>query len=166
MAEDGETVTPSLPEPGVWTGMASANALASLWWKRAKIHRGSRRWSITPHKEAGYTSAVVTLGPEFAKPVAIGRGPYTSRHDNARRMTLSAPGGGLYPTSSSTQCCEPEVTAAGGIYVDVPPTGAHVDGNLVSAKGWPGRLHLRMFGGAARRSSIRINQSPQRRFHA
>jgi hypothetical protein len=40
MAEDGETVTPSLPEPGVWTGMASANALASLWWKRAKIHRG------------------------------------------------------------------------------------------------------------------------------
>ena len=26
MAEDGETVTPSLPEPGVWTGMASANA--------------------------------------------------------------------------------------------------------------------------------------------
>jgi hypothetical protein len=25
----------------------------------------------------------VTLGPEFAKPVAIGRGPYTSRHDNA-----------------------------------------------------------------------------------
>jgi hypothetical protein len=36
MAEDGETVTPSLPEPGVWTGMASANALASLWWKRAK----------------------------------------------------------------------------------------------------------------------------------
>jgi hypothetical protein len=90
----------------------------------------------------------------------------SSRHDNARRMTLSAPGGGLYPTSSSTQYCEPEVTAAGGIYVDVPPTGAHVDGNLVSAKGWPGRLHLRMFGGAARRSSIRINQSPQRRFHA
>jgi putative intracellular protease/amidase len=62
----------------------------------------------------------------------------SSRHDNARRMTLSAPGGGLYPTSSSTQYCEPEVTAAGGIYVDVPPTGAHVDGNLVSAKGWPG----------------------------
>jgi hypothetical protein len=25
MAGDGETVTPSLPEPGVWTGMASAN---------------------------------------------------------------------------------------------------------------------------------------------
>jgi hypothetical protein len=28
-------------------------------------------------------SAVVTLGPAFAKPVAIGRGPYTSRHDKA-----------------------------------------------------------------------------------
>jgi len=61
LAEDGETVTPSLPEPGVWTGMASANALAPLRWKRAKIHRGSRRWwrSLTPHQEAGYTSAVV-----------------------------------------------------------------------------------------------------------
>src|SRR5258707_8249213 len=69
LAEDGETVTPSLPEPGVWTGMASANASATLRWKRAKIHRGSRRRrSLTPHKEAGYTSAVVTLGPEFAKP--------------------------------------------------------------------------------------------------
>jgi hypothetical protein len=49
--------------------MASANALAPLRWKRAKIHRGSRRRrSLTPHKEAGYTSAVVTLGPKFAKP--------------------------------------------------------------------------------------------------
>jgi len=34
--------------------------------------------------------------------------------------------------------CEPEVRAVGGIYVDVEPTGACVDGNLVSAKGWPG----------------------------
>jgi hypothetical protein len=39
---DGETVTPSLPEPGVWTGMAQANVWAPLRWKRAKIHRGSR----------------------------------------------------------------------------------------------------------------------------
>ena len=33
------------------------------------------------------------------------------------------------------------MTAVGGIYIDVPPTGpdaAHVDGKLVSAKGWPG----------------------------
>ena len=34
--------------------------------------------------------------------------------------------------------CEPEVTLAGGKYIDVAPDGAHVDGNLVSAKGWPG----------------------------
>jgi protease I len=34
--------------------------------------------------------------------------------------------------------CEPELTLAGGIYVDVAPNGAHVDGNIVSAKGWPG----------------------------
>ncbi len=30
------------------------------------------------------------------------------------------------------------MTAVGGIYVDVKPTEAHVDGNMVSAKGWTG----------------------------
>jgi protease I len=39
---------------------------------------------------------------------------------------------------AALEYCEPEITAVGGIYIDVPPTGAHVDGNLVSAKGWPG----------------------------
>jgi protease I len=39
---------------------------------------------------------------------------------------------------AALQYCEPEVTIAGGTYVDVPPTGAHVDGKLVSAKGWTG----------------------------
>jgi protease I len=32
--------------------------------------------------------------------------------------------------------CEPEVTLAGGTYVDLSPTEALVDGNMVSAKGW------------------------------
>ena len=39
---------------------------------------------------------------------------------------------------AALQYCEPEVTAVGGIYIDVSPTGAHVDGKLVSAKGWTG----------------------------
>ena len=39
---------------------------------------------------------------------------------------------------AALQYCEPEVRLAGGVYVDVEPTGACVDGNLVSAKGWPG----------------------------
>ncbi|MCT7373887.1 DJ-1/PfpI family protein [Chelativorans salis] len=39
---------------------------------------------------------------------------------------------------AALQFCEPEVRLAGGIYIDVPPDGAHVDGNLVTAKGWPG----------------------------
>lgn len=39
---------------------------------------------------------------------------------------------------AALQYCEPEVRLAGGIYVDVPPTGSHIHGNLVSAKGWPG----------------------------
>ena len=32
--------------------------------------------------------------------------------------------------------CEPEVTLAGGTYIDVSPTDAYVDGTMVSAKGW------------------------------
>ena len=32
--------------------------------------------------------------------------------------------------------CEPEVTLAGGTYVDLSPTDVHVDGTMVSAKGW------------------------------
>ncbi len=39
---------------------------------------------------------------------------------------------------AALQYCEPEVTLAGGIYIDVPANGAHSHGNLVSAKGWPG----------------------------
>jgi protease I len=39
---------------------------------------------------------------------------------------------------AALEYCEPEITAVGGVYVDVAPTEAHVDGNLVSAKGWPG----------------------------
>ena len=32
--------------------------------------------------------------------------------------------------------CEPEVTLAGGTYIDLSPTEAFVDGTMVSAKGW------------------------------
>ena len=32
--------------------------------------------------------------------------------------------------------CEPEVTLAGGTYVDLTPTDSLIDGNMVSAKGW------------------------------
>jgi protease I len=32
--------------------------------------------------------------------------------------------------------CEPEITLAGGTYIDLSPTEAYVDGNMVSAKGW------------------------------
>src|SRR5262245_9644230 len=61
-----KAVTPSLPEPGVWTGMAAANVLEPLRWKRAKTHRGSRHRHM-PHQEAGYTSAAVALDPQHAE---------------------------------------------------------------------------------------------------
>jgi protease I len=37
---------------------------------------------------------------------------------------------------SALRYCEPEVTLAGGEYVDLGPTEAIVDGNMVSASGW------------------------------
>jgi len=62
--------------------------------------------------------------------------------------------------------CEPEVTLAGGIYIDVAPTGAHVDGNLVSAKGWPGlsnfiRECLKVLGTEIRHGEILMRNERQ-----
>jgi len=39
-------------------------------------------------------------------------------------------------TVAALGACEPEVTLAGGTYIDLSPTAAHVDGTMVSAKGW------------------------------
>jgi protease I len=38
---------------------------------------------------------------------------------------------------SAYAACAPEVTRAGGRYVDIAVDQAHVDGNLVSAPAWP-----------------------------
>ncbi len=58
------------------------------------------------------------------------------------------------------------MTLAGGIYVDVAPTGAHVDGNLVSAKGWPGlsnfiRECLKVLGTEIRHGEILMRNERQ-----
>ena len=64
--------------------------------------------------------------------------------------------------------CEPEVTAVGGIYVDVPPSGAHVDGKLVSGKGWHGlgafmALCNEVLGTEVRHGEIRsVNAAPKK----
>jgi protease I len=39
-------------------------------------------------------------------------------------------------TVGALGACEPEVTLAGGTYIDLSPTEAYVDGTMVSAKGW------------------------------
>lgn len=39
--------------------------------------------------------------------------------------------------SSSYPACGPEVTAAGGKYIDIPVDQAHTEGNLVTAPAWP-----------------------------
>jgi protease I len=38
---------------------------------------------------------------------------------------------------TSYPACGPEVVACGGVYVEVPADGVHVDGNLVTAPAWP-----------------------------
>jgi len=68
---------------------------------------------------------------------------------------------------AALQYCEPEVRLAGGIYVDVPPTGAHADGNLVSAKGWPGlaafmRECLRVLGTEIRHGEMLMAESARK----
>ena len=75
--------------------MARANVLGPLRWKRAKIHRGSRRRKIGPHHEAGYTSAVVTE-PEFVKAVAIGRGRRARTGQTALQCFASLQNDGLW----------------------------------------------------------------------
>jgi len=59
MAGDGETVTPSLPEPDVWTGMALTNVIGALRWKRRK--------PINPSRLAAKTlSSRMTIDPDPA----------------------------------------------------------------------------------------------------
>ena len=63
--------------------------------------------------------------------------------------------------------CEPEVTLAGGTYIDVAANGAHVDGNLVSAKGWPGlsnfiRECLKVLGTEIRHGEILMAEGARR----
>jgi deglycase len=69
---------------------------------------------------------------------------------------------------AALQYCEPEVRLARGIYVDVPPEGATRDGNMVTAKGWPGlaafmRLCLEVLGTEIRHGQPLMAEAPKRR---
>ena len=50
---------------------------------------------------------------------------------------LSAAGALTGRSCSAYPACAPEVSAAGGEFVDIPVDQAHVDGNLVTAPAWP-----------------------------
>jgi protease I len=50
---------------------------------------------------------------------------------------LATAGGVKGKTCSAYPACAPEVNAAGGQWVEVDMTAAHVDGNLVSGPAWP-----------------------------
>ncbi|MDD2677460.1 MAG: DJ-1/PfpI family protein [Methylacidiphilaceae bacterium] len=50
---------------------------------------------------------------------------------------LAAAGGLTGRSATAYPAVGPEVSAAGGSFVELPPTGALVDGNLVTAPAWP-----------------------------
>ncbi len=53
-------------------------------------------------------------------------------------LQLLAAAGGLAGRSCTAYpACGPEVTLAGGTYVEVPVDSVHVDGNLVTSPAWP-----------------------------
>jgi len=63
--------------------------------------------------------------------------------------------------------CEPEVRLAGGTYVDLSPTEALVDGNMVSAKGWTAlaafmRECLRVLGTEVRHGEVLMAEAQAR----
>jgi protease I len=52
---------------------------------------------------------------------------------------------------SAYPACGPEITLAGGTYVNIPVDGVHVDGNLVTSPAWPAhpafcRAFLKLLG--------------------
>lgn len=59
-AGDGETVTASLPESGVWTGTA-CNVRGAVEVEAGENPSRLGSLNIEPHQEAGNTSAVVTI---------------------------------------------------------------------------------------------------------
>src|SRR3984885_15035588 len=84
MARDGETVTPSLPKPDVWTGM--------VFQCRGgfEVEAGKNPSRLVAEKLSGRIMKPDIRKhwwPSFAiKPnVAIGRGPYTSTYDESIR---------------------------------------------------------------------------------
>lgn len=76
----------------------------------------------------GRVIAIVKHFAEAGKPIAaICHGPQIlTAADVVKGRTLTA-----YPAVG------PDITRAGGTYVSIPVTDAHVDGNLVTAPAWP-----------------------------
>lgn len=63
-------------------------------------------------------------------------------------LVLAAAGVLKGRTCTAYPACGPDVTAAGGQYVEIPVDQAHVDGNLVTAPAWPAHpAWLRAFVG-------------------
>ncbi len=52
------------------------------------------------------------------------------------QILIAVDGVGAAKTVAALGACAPEVALAGGTYLDLAPTDSHIDGTMVSAKGW------------------------------
>ena len=96
---------------------------------RRRLLRRRPRAGIHPHRPAR-----AAAGPPLprGRQADLHHLPRRADPDRGRRRGAAASG------SRRCNIASPRSRLAGGIYVDVEPTGAYVDGKLVSAKGWPG----------------------------
>jgi hypothetical protein len=97
MTGDGETVTPLLPEPGVWTGMGIGQCLGAVEVEARENPSGL----AAPNSRAASRSRIYVSSCDCctrsSQPVAIGRGPYTSTHDPKRRFSAPVLAAGANP---------------------------------------------------------------------
>ncbi|MGD9856022.1 MAG: DJ-1/PfpI family protein [Planctomycetaceae bacterium] len=70
-------------------------------------------------------------------------------------QVLAAAGALAGRSCTAYPACAPEVRSSGGEYIELPPDGVHVDGNLVTAPAWPAHprwiaAFLKVLGAAVR----------------
>ena len=108
-----------------------------------------KRWAGVTAKPADYDAVYVAggRGPEYIRIDPRVQAIIRHFHESKKpiftichgvQVLIAVDGVVTGKRVAALHFCEPEVRLAGGIYVDVGPTEACVDGTLVSAKGWTG----------------------------
>src|SRR5438094_2728387 len=84
MTGDGETVTPLLPEPGVWDRHGIGQCLGAVEVEARENPSGLAAPDSRPASRSRIYVSSCDCCTRSSQPVAIGRGPYTSTRDPKR----------------------------------------------------------------------------------